>query len=155
MYFALIKAGVFDSLEPKRTRQILRYFQGVSGMDEVADLAAREKHMMIIESLGFDPGGDSLDLVRGKRPPLRIRDLGGYVGREAELLVRVVDARLKGVSGARKYFFLFEDETGLLEGVGERKCLSFGDPPACFLRGEVRGSNGGRPKMFNCTFLKP
>jgi DNA polymerase-3 subunit alpha len=153
--FTLIKAGVFDSLEPKRTRQILRYFQGVSGMDEVADLAAGEKRRMIIESLGFDPGGDSLDLVRGKRPPLRIRDLGGYVGREAELLVRVVDARLKGVSGGRKYFFLFEDETGLLEGVGESKCLSFGDPPACFLRGEVRGSTGGRPKIFNCTFLKP
>jgi len=153
--FTLIKAGVFDSLEPKRTRQILRYFQGVSGMDEVADLADREKHKMIIESLGFDPGGDSLDLVGGKRSPLRVRDLRGYVGREAELLVRVVDARLKGVGGGRKYFFLFEDETGLLEGVGQRKCLSFGDPPACFLRGEVRSSSGGRPKMFNCTFLKP
>ena len=153
--FSLIKAGVLDSLEPRRTRQILRYFQGVSGMEEVADLEDREKQKMIIESLGFSPGGDSLDLVRGKRSPLRVRDLGDYVGREAEILVRVVDARLKEVSGGRKYFFLFEDETGLLEGVGQRKCLSFGDPPACFLRGEVRSDAGGRPKMFECTFLNP
>lgn len=153
--FSLIKAGVFDSLEPRRTRQILRYFQGVSGMEEVADLEDREKQKMIIESLGFSPDGDSLDLFRGKRPPLRVRDLGDYVGREAEILVRVVDARLKEVGGGRKYFFLFEDETGLLEGVGQRKCLSFGDPPACYLRGEVRSDAGGRPKMFECTFLNP
>jgi len=50
----------------------------------------------------------------------------------------VVDARQKTVSRGRKYFFLFEDETGLLEGMGETKCLTFGSPPACYLRGEMR-----------------
>ncbi len=70
-------------------------------------------------------------------------------------VVRVVDARLKKVAQGQKYFFLFEDETGLLEGVGERKCLTFGSPPACYLRGEVRSDGNGRPKIFNCLFLKP
>jgi len=70
-----------------------------------------------------------------------------------ELVVRVVDARQKGVTGGRKYFFLFEDETGLLEGVGVTKCLTFGSPPACYLRGEIRSDGNGRPKIFNCSFL--
>lgn len=153
--FALIKAGVFDSLEPRRTQQILRYFQGVEGMGEVMDLDSKQKERMLVESLGFDPGGDSLSLFRGKRPALRIKDVKNYAGHTVELVVRVVDARLKDVTHGRKYFFLFEDETGLLEGVGETKCLTFDSPPACYLRGEVRSGGNGRPKVFNCTFLKP
>jgi len=108
---------------------------------------------MLVEALGFDPEGDSLSLFEGKRPTLRIKDLKDYAGREVELVVRVVDARQKAVSRGRKYFFLFEDETGLLEGVGERKCLTFGSPPACYLRGEVRRDGNGRAKIFNCSFL--
>ena len=149
--FSLIKAGAFDSLEPTRTQQILRYFRGLEGIGEVADLNAKQKKRMLIESLGFDPEGDSLVLFEGKRPALRIKDLKSYVGHQVELVVRVVDARLKGVNGGRKYFFLFEDETGLLEGVGETRCVTFGSPPACVLRGEIR-SGGGRVKVFNCTF---
>jgi DNA-directed DNA polymerase III PolC len=153
--FGLIKAGVFDSLEPRRTQQILRYFQGIEGMGEVMDLDSKQKERMLVESLGFDPGGDSLSLFRGKRPALRIKDVKNYAGHTVELVVRVVDARLKGVTRGRKYFFLFEDETGLLEGVGETKCLTFDSPPACYLRGEVRSDGNGRPKVYNCTFLKP
>jgi DNA-directed DNA polymerase III PolC len=153
--FALIKAGVFDSLEPRRTQQILRYFQGIEGMGEVMDLDSKKKERMLVESLGFDPGGDSLSLFRGKRPALRIKDVSNYAGHTVELVVRVVDARLKDVTHGRKYFFLFEDETGLLEGVGETKCLTFDSPPACYLRAEVRSDGNGRPKVYNCTFLKP
>ncbi|MFC2157344.1 DNA polymerase III subunit alpha [Acidobacteriota bacterium] len=152
--FALIKAGVFDSLEPRRTQQILRYFRGVEGIGEMADMSSKQKGKMLVESLGFSPEEDSLSLFSGKRSSLRIRDLKNYVGREVVLIVRVVDARLKAVNGSRKYFFLFEDETGLLEGVGQRKCMTFGTPPACCLRGEVRQDGSGRPKVFNCTFLK-
>ena len=151
--FSLIKAGVFDSLEPRRSRQILRYFRGLEDMDEVLDLEPKQKEKMLVEVLGFDPEGDSLSLFAGKRPALRIKDLKRYVGQEVELVVRVVDARQKAVRGGQKYFFLFEDETGLLEGVGERKCLSFGSPPACYLRGEVRCDGNGRPKVFNCSFI--
>ncbi len=151
--FALIKAGAFDSLEPTRTQQILRYFHGLEGLGEVADLNARQKKRMLVESLGFDPEGDSLVLFEGKRPELRIKDLKRYAGREVELVVRVVDARLKGVTGGRKYFFLFEDETGLLEGVGETRCLTSGTPPACFLRAEIRSGGRGELKAINCTFL--
>jgi len=150
--FALIKAGVFDSLEPRRSRQILGYFQGLKDVGEVADLGWRQKQRMIVESLGFSPRGDPLDLVARRRPPLRIKDLGEHVGREVELLVRVVDARRKRVSRGEKYFFLFEDETGLLEGVGGTACPAFGTPPACCLRGEVRTDGSGRPKMFRCSF---
>lgn len=153
--FSLIKAGAFDSLEPRRTQQILRYFQGIEGLGDVADLDSQQKKRMLLESLGFDPGGDSLSLFEGKRPSLRIKDLKRYVGHAVELVVRVVDARLKEVSNGRRYFFLFEDETGLLEGVGEKKCLTFGTPPSCYLRGEIQSDGNGRPKIFNCTFLNP
>ncbi len=152
--FSLIKAGVFDSLEPRRSHQILHYFQGLEEVEGIQDLASREKEKMLVDALGFDPEGDSLSLWAGRRPQLRIKDLKRYMGQEVELLVRVVDARQKEVRGSRKYFFLFEDETGLLEGVGQRKCLAFGSPPACFLRGEVRTDGNGQPKIFNCTFLR-
>lgn len=151
--FTLIKAGVFDSLESRRTRQILRYFQGLEDMEEVSDLDSREKAKMLLDSLGFSPEGDPLGLYEGKRPNLRIKDLRQRKGQQVELVVRVVDARGKEVNGSRKYFFLFEDETGLLEGVGERKCLSFGQPPVCCLRGEVRIDGSGQAKIFNCSFL--
>jgi DNA polymerase III alpha subunit len=151
---SLIKAGVFDSLEPRRTRQILRYFQGLEDMTEVADVNPREKAEMLVDSLGFSPGVDSLELFKGKRPALRIAGLGNYAGRQVELVVRVVDARLKDTKNGSKYFYLFEDETGLLEGVGERRCLSFGSPPACCLRGEVRRDGAGQVKIHNCSFLK-
>lgn len=153
--FTLIKAGVFDSLEPRRTQQILRYFRGIDDMGEVMDLDLKQKRRMLIESLGFDPEGDSLSLFKGKRPDLRVKDVKNYVGHTVDLVLRVVDARRKGVNSGQKYFFLFEDDTGLLEGVGETRCLTFGSPPACYLRGEVRSDRTGRPKVFNCTFLKP
>jgi DNA-directed DNA polymerase III PolC len=153
---ALVRAGVFDSLEPRRTRQILRYVQGLGDMEEVADIDAREKERMLAASLGFSPGTDPLEFFEGKRPGLRIRDLPDRVGRTVELVVRVVDAREKRVNGGRasKYFYLFEDETGLLEGVSEARLLAFGTPPACCLRGEVRSDGTGRVKLLGCSFLR-
>jgi len=150
--FALIKAGVFDSLEPKRSKQILGYFQGIEDVEDISDLGRKQKQRMVVESLGFFPEGDSLSLIVGKRPPLRIKDLKDWGGQVVELLVRVVDARRKRVSSGEKYFYLFEDETGLLEGVGERRCVTMGEPPACYLRGEVRSDGNGRPKIFDCSF---
>jgi DNA-directed DNA polymerase III PolC len=172
---ALIRAGVFDSLEPRRTRQVLRYFQGLEHMEEVADIAPDEKRRMLYESLGFLPEGDELDLYEGKRPALRVRDLKDCAGTMVELVVRAVDARQRltygmmraaggperyaqaaggnGREGA-KYFYLFEDETGLLEGVGETRCVTYGTPPVCFLRGEVRKDGQRVPKIHNCSFLR-
>jgi len=211
---ALIRAGVFDSLEPRRTRQVLRYFQGLEHMEEVADIASDEKRRMLYESLGFLPEGDDLDLYEGKRPALRVKDLRDCAGTMVELVVRVVDARQRetygmmrsgnghdghgaeaggsgggwfgpgrsdgsndagpgpgngspggyggGDGGAArgtgrggpKYFYLFEDETGLLEGIGETRCVTYGTPPVCFLRGEVRKDGEGVPKIYNCAFLR-
>jgi len=195
---SLIRAGVFDSLEPRRTRQILRYFQGLEHMEEVADIASDEKRRMLYESLGFLPEGDELDLYEGKRPALRVKDLGDCAGTMVELVVRVVDARQRetygmmrsgnghgghgggvgsgdgawfgpgrgegnddagpdpdnGSRGGAKYFYLFEDETGLLEGIGETRCVTYGTPPVCFLRGEVRKDGEGVPKITNCAFLR-
>jgi len=150
--FSLIKAGVFDSLEPQRIQQVLRYFRDLEGMGDVPDLDSKQKEKMLVESLGFDPEGDSLSLVAVRRPSLRIKDLVKYTGQEAELVVRVVDARRKVINGSQNYFFLFEDETGLLEGVGKTKCLTFGYPPACYLIGVVRKDGSGSPKIFDCTF---
>ena len=96
---ALIRAGVFDSLEPRRTRQVLRYFQGLEHMEEVADIASDEKRRMLFESLGFLPEGDELDLYEGKRPPLRVKDLKDCAGTLVELVVRVVDARQRVTYG--------------------------------------------------------
>jgi DNA polymerase-3 subunit alpha/error-prone DNA polymerase len=195
----LIKAGVFDALEPRRTRQVLRYFQGLEHMEEVADIASDEKRRMLFESLGFLPEGDDLDLYEGKRPELRVKDLKDCAGTMVELVVRVVDARQRvtynaghggnghggyggyggygggagggsedeepetadeerggygvGTSGA-KYFYMFEDETGLLEGIGETRCVTYGTPPVCFLRGEIRKDGEGVPKITKCSFLR-
>jgi DNA polymerase III alpha subunit len=196
---ALIRAGVFDCLEPRRTRQVLRYFRGLEHMEEVADIAPNEKRRMLFESLGFLTEGDDLDLYEGKRPPVRVKDLKDCAGTLVELVVRVVDARQRvtygalhgganghggpggygggngdgdggdgaepetaeeerrgygvGTSGA-KYFYMFEDETGLLEGVGETRCATYGTPPVCFLRGEVRKDGEGVPKITKCAFLR-
>jgi DNA polymerase III alpha subunit len=188
----LIKAGVFDALEPRRTRQVLRYFQGLEHMEEVADIASDEKRRMLFEALGFLTEGDDLDIYQGKRPELRVKDLKDCPGTMVELVVRVVDARQRvtygalhggnghggtggygggsgdeepeaaederggygvGTSGA-KYFYMFEDETGLLEGIGETRCVTYGTPPVCFLRGEVRKDGEGVPKITKCTFLR-
>jgi DNA polymerase-3 subunit alpha len=178
---ALIRAGVFDALEPRRTRQVLRYFQGLEHMEEVADIASDEKRRMLYESLGFLPEGDELDLFEGKRPPLRVKDLKDCAGALVELVVRVVDARQRvtygmmrggnghggqggvgddeegpdpGSGGGAKYFYLFEDETGLLEGVGGTRCVTYGTPPVCYLRGEVRKDGQGVAKVVNCSFLR-
>ncbi len=192
----LIKAGVFDSLEPRRTRQVLRYFQGLENMEEVADIASDEKRRMIFEALGFLPDGDDLDLYEGKRPELRVKDLRNCAGTMVEVIVRVVDARQRVTyntmqegkgrggygggaggggddeepekadwgpggyggngngNGGAKYFYIFEDETGMLEGIGETHCTTYGTPPVCFLRGEVRVDGEGVPKITRCTFLR-
>jgi hypothetical protein len=56
--------------------------------------------------------------------------------------------------GGAKYFYLFEDETGLLEGIGETRCVTYGTPPVCFLRGEVRKDGEGISKIYDCAFLR-
>jgi DNA polymerase-3 subunit alpha/error-prone DNA polymerase len=168
----LIKAGVFDALEPRRTRQVLRYFRGLEHMEEIADIASDEKRRMLFESIGFLPEGDDLDLYQGKRPELRVRDLKGCAGAMVELVVRVVDARQRvtynnalrggdeepegfgGANNGAKYFYMFEDETGLLEGIGEARCAAYGTPPVCFLRGEIRLDGEGVPKITRCAFLR-
>ena len=151
-------------------------------MEEVADIASDEKRRMLYESLGFLPEGDELDLYEGKRPALRVKALRDYAGTMVELVVRVVDARQRetygmmrsgngkgagagggddarpdpdnGSRGGAKYFYLFEDETGLLEGIGETRCVTYGTPPVCFLRGEVRKGGEGVVKITNCAFLR-
>jgi len=152
--FTLIKAGVFDSIEAQRTRQILRYFQGLEGVEVASDLDDREKAKMLVESLGFSPDGDPLALYEGKRPERRIKDLRKHLGEMVELVVRVVDARGREANGTRRYFYLFEDETGLLEGIGDRKCLTVGEPPVSCVRGEVRADGQGVVKIHDCAFLR-
>ncbi len=63
---SLIKAGVLDFLEPRRTRQILHYFRGLKKMGEISDLDQNQKRTMLVESLGFEPEGDSLSLYEKK-----------------------------------------------------------------------------------------
>ncbi len=152
--FTLVKAGVLDSLEARRTRQVLRYVQGLAGVEAAPDLDAREKARLLLESLGFSPGVDPLALYEGRRPDLRIQDLRRRAGDRVDLVVRVVDARGKDIRGGRTYFYLFEDETGVVEGVGDRKCLAAGEPPVCCLRGQVVLDGTGTVKLLQCSFLK-
>jgi len=58
----------------------------------------------------------------------------GIIGWEIELAVRAVDAREIRSSRGLTYFYLFEDESGQVEGVGQRKARAFGSPPGCLLR---------------------
>ncbi|MCX8160172.1 MAG: DNA polymerase III subunit alpha [Candidatus Saccharicenans sp.] len=150
---ALIQAGALDSLEPNRSQQVLRYFQGVAEL-KVADIADEEKRKLQLERLGFLPAGDPLELLDGRRSPLRIAQLKDLSGQVVELAVRIIDAREIKTAKGLTYFYLFEDETGLVEGVGQRKALAFGSPPVCFLRAEVRLQDGSHPRLINCTFLR-
>ena len=95
-----------------------------------------------------------MQLALSRRPPLRIAHLRELSAQVVELAVRVVDAREIRTSRGLTYFYLFEDESGQIEGVGQRKALAFGSPPVCFLRGEVRLQSDGCPRLINCTFLK-
>ena len=70
-----------------------------------------------------------------------------------KLAVRVVDAREIRTAKGLTCFYLFEDESGQVEGVGQRKALAFGSPPVCFLRAEVRLQSDGYPRLINCAFL--
>ncbi len=149
---ALIQAGALDSLEPNRSQQVLHYFHGVSEV-EVADINEEEKKKLQLEKLGFLPVGDPLELLDGRRPPLRVAHLRELSGQMVELAVRVVDAREIRSSRGLTYFYLFEDESGQVEGVGQRKALAFGSPPVCFLRGEVRLQSDGCPRLINCAFF--
>jgi len=149
----LIQAGALDSLEPNRSQQVLSYFHGVSEV-KVADMADEEKRKLQLEKLGFMPSGDPLELLDGRRPSLRIAQLKELAGQVVELTVRIVDAREIRTAKGLTYFYLFEDETGLVEGVGQRKALAFGTPPVCFLRAEVRRQVDGWPRLINCTFLR-
>ncbi|MBP7795129.1 MAG: hypothetical protein KA087_05595, partial [Candidatus Saccharicenans sp.] len=149
---ALIQAGALDSLEPNRSQQVLHYFHGVSEV-EVADINDEEKKKLQLEKLGFLPAGDPLELLNGRRPPLRVAYLRELSGQVVELAVRVVDAREIRTAKGLTYFYLFEDESGQVEGVGQRKALAFGSPPVCFLRAEVRLQSDGYPRLINCTFF--
>lgn len=149
----LIQAGTLDSLEPNRSYQVLRYFQGISEL-KVADINKEEKKKLQLKFLGFLPAGDPLDFLNGRRPPLRVAQLKELSGQMVELAVRIVDAREIRTAKGLTYFYLLEDETGLVEGVGQRKALAFGSPPVCFLRAEVRLQTNGHPRLVNCTFLR-
>ncbi|MGC8747201.1 MAG: DNA polymerase III subunit alpha, partial [Candidatus Saccharicenans sp.] len=150
---SLIQAGAMDSLEPNRSQQVLRYFQGVSEL-KVADINEEEKRKLQLEKLGFLTSGDPLEFLDGRRPPLRVAQLKDLAGQMVELAVRIIDAREIRTAKGRTFFYLFEDETGLVEGVGQRKALAFGSPPVCFLRAEVRCQPDGHPRLVNCYFLK-
>ncbi|MFW6140255.1 MAG: DNA polymerase III subunit alpha [Acidobacteriota bacterium] len=150
--FSLIKAGVLDSLEPRRTEQILNYYRGTKGIHRVGDLEETQKKKMLLDALGFDLRGDALNLFFESRPDLRIGDLSRRIGQTVELVVRVMDARRKRAQGGLKYFFLFSDETGVIEGAGTQKCINFGSPPVCYVRGRVQKSGKTKVKIFNCTF---
>ncbi len=86
-------------------------------------------------------------------PPLRVAHLRELSGQVVELAVRVVDAREIRTAKGLTYFYLFEDESGQVEGVGQRKALAFGSPPVCFLRAEVRLQSDSYPRLINCAFL--
>jgi len=104
--------------------------------------------------MDFLPSGDPLELLDGRRPSLRIAQLKELAGQVVELAVRIVDAREIRTAKGLTYFYLFEDETGLVEGVGQRKALAFGTPPVCFLTAEVRLQDSTHHRLTNCSFLK-
>jgi len=64
-----------------------------------------------------------------------------------ELAVRVIDTREIRTSRGLTYYYLFEDESGQVEGVGQRKALAFGSPTVCFLRGKCGFSLMAAPAL--------
>jgi hypothetical protein len=86
-------------------------------------------------------------------PPLRIEHLKELCRQMTELAIPVMDTREIRTSRGLTYFCLFEDESGQVEGVGQKKALAFSSPPVCFLRAEVRLQSDSCPRLINCAFL--
>jgi hypothetical protein len=64
-----------------------------------------------------------------------------------ELAVRVVEAREIRTAKGLTYYYLFEDESRQVEGLGQRKALAFGSPPVSFLRGKCGFSLMAAPAL--------
>ena len=154
--FPLIKAGVFDSLEARRTRQVLRYVQGIEGVE----VAGRHRA----------PGeGQDAPRVARLQPRTATRSpstrasapTSGSGPAEARPGRRSSSSSGSWTPGARsraagcKYFYLFEDETGILEGVGDRIVpddRASRPSAACGARCRMDGT--GLPKIFDCAFSR-
>ena len=151
---ALIRAGVFDSLEPRRTRQVLRYFQGLEDMEQVADIDDGEKARMLIDSLGFSPGGRPARPLRREAaaaPDPGPQEPCGQPGRaRGACRGRPADSAQRG----EPVFLPVRGRDGAPRGCGGDEMPEFRH--AADLLPERRGPKRrqGPVKILNCTFLR-
>ncbi len=80
---------------------------------------------------------------------LKIENIPEKDGERISIPVRIVDARIKKANGRDILFFLFEDETEILEG--DSKKTSFPESRLAIVSGVVKIKDG-TIKLTNCEF---
>ncbi|MGQ9618006.1 MAG: DNA polymerase III subunit alpha [Candidatus Aminicenantia bacterium] len=135
---SLINSGALDSLGPL-SLQISFYLHGIPLSIKIL----RDSRRIEI-SLS--------ELLRDKRNgecKYKINNLFSANGEVVSLPVRIVDARIKRVNGKFMVFYLFEDETGIVEGCSLD--LKIPGNRLSIVKGLVRVIDGN-VKIFDCEF---
>jgi DNA-directed DNA polymerase III PolC len=135
---ALIESGALDSFDTNRARLFLKAFASPEKDINLKDHPVEMKEKMNLYTLGFIPGRHPLSLINRENP--RISELfeGKYV--DAEILVRIVDARIKKTKRGEKLFLLLEDETGIIEGIASPQTMKSIGGEIVYVKGKTRGS---------------
>ena len=81
--------------------------------------------------------------------PYKIKNIPLKDGREISIPVRIVDVRIKRIKGENFVFYLFEDETGLIEG--NSMDLRVPESSLVIVKGKI-SIKDGNPKLTNCKF---
>ena len=134
--FSLIDSCALDSLSPLSS-QISLY------LGTLGDVKIIKDSRRVEESLGEILGKFSREF------PYKIKNIPLTEGREISIPVRIVDVRIKRINGENFVFYLFEDETGLLEG--NSRDLKIPETRLVIVRGEI-SLKDGNPKLTNCKF---
>jgi len=134
--FSLIDSCALDSLSPLSS-QISLY------LGTLGDVKIIKDSRRVEESLGEILGKFSREF------PYKIKNIPLTEGREISIPVRIVDVRIKRINGENFVFYLFEDETGLLEG--NSRDLKIPENRLVIVRGEI-SLKDGNPKLTNCKF---
>ncbi len=135
-FFSLIEAGALDSLAPLSSQ--LSFYLGT-----LKDIEILKDSRKIDEDLK-----DILGRFSGKFP-FKIKSIPAKENERVSIPVRIIDARIKKANGRDILFFLFEDETGVLEGYSQN--TSIPESRVGIVRGVVKIKEG-TIKLTNCDF---
>ena len=139
---SLSRSGALDSLELDRNLQRIKLLGGREETSSPTPLNGKDKEREAWKVLGFTVNQHPLGFFN-RRPPLRVAELMSVKGERVKLALYLLDFQVKEVPRGKKAFFLFDDETGVIQGIGSPGLKV---PKSRFLlvEGRVRAQDGGQ-----------